>query len=44
MVEIGADTVIIEAEDPVARLSLDLAIQLTDDGGGLLPGRDHQPC
>ena len=32
VVEIGADTVIIEAEDPVAQLSLDLAIQLTDAG------------
>ena len=32
VVEVGADTVIVEAEDPVARLTLDLAIQLTDTG------------
>ena len=30
--EVGADTVIVAAEDPVNALSLDLAIQLTDDG------------
>jgi alpha-galactosidase len=32
LTEVGADTVIIEAEDRVNRLSLDVAIQLTDDG------------
>jgi alpha-galactosidase len=32
LTEIGADTVIVEAEDPVNGLSLDLAIQLTDKG------------
>jgi alpha-galactosidase len=32
LIEIDADTVIIEAEDPVNRLSLDVAIQLTDNG------------
>ena len=32
LTEVGADTVIIEAEDPVNRLSLDLAIQLTASG------------
>ncbi|HVD79558.1 MAG TPA: glycoside hydrolase family 36 N-terminal domain-containing protein [Propionibacteriaceae bacterium] len=32
LTEVGADTVIIEAEDRVNRLSLDLAIQLTDNG------------
>ena len=32
LVEVGADTVIIEAEDSVNELSLDLAIQLTDNG------------
>ena len=32
VVEVGPDTVIVEAEDPVARLTLDLAIQLTDTG------------
>ena len=30
--EVGADTVIVEAEDPVAQLSIDVAIQLTDTG------------
>ena len=32
LTEVGADTVIIEAEDGVNRLSLDLAIQLTGNG------------
>ena len=32
LTEVGADTVIIEADDPVNGLSLDLAIQLTDNG------------
>jgi len=32
LIEVGADTVIIEAEDPVNGLSLDLAIQLTGIG------------
>src|SRR4029453_549593 len=32
LTEVGADTVIIEAEDPVNGLGLDLAIQLTDLG------------
>jgi alpha-galactosidase len=32
LTEVGADTVIIEAEDRVNRLSLDLAIQLTGNG------------
>jgi alpha-galactosidase len=32
LTEVGADTVIVEAQDPVNALSLDLAIQLTDDG------------
>jgi alpha-galactosidase len=32
LTEVGADTVIVEAEDRVNALSLDLAIQLTDNG------------
>ncbi len=32
LTEVGADTVIVTAEDPVNALSLDLAIQLTDNG------------
>jgi alpha-galactosidase len=32
LTELGADTVIVQAEDPVAELSLDLAVQLTDFG------------
>jgi alpha-galactosidase len=32
LIEVGPDTVIIEAEDQVNALSLDLAIQLTDNG------------
>lgn len=32
LTEVGADTVIVEAEDPVNGLALDLAIQLTDNG------------
>jgi alpha-galactosidase len=32
LIEVAADTVIIEAEDPVNGLNLDLAIQLTDSG------------
>ena len=32
LTELGADTVIVQAEDPVAGLSLDLAVQLTGSG------------
>jgi hypothetical protein len=32
LIEVGPDTVIIEAKDPVNELSLDLAIQLDDNG------------
>ena len=32
LIEIGADTVIVEAEDPVNELTIDLAVQLTDQG------------
>src|SRR4029453_14777019 len=32
LTEVGADTVIVEAEDPVNRLTLDLALQLTGNG------------
>jgi len=32
LVEVGADTVIVQAEDPVNALNLDLAVQLTDQG------------
>ena len=32
LTEVGADTLIVQAEDPVAELSLDLAVQLTGSG------------
>lgn len=32
LIEVGPDTMIIEAKDPVNELSLDLAVQLTDNG------------